>query len=99
MDAIINESFAAFTLIGFAIGGAEFVVLLVILLLLLGFSIATVLIVLAIVRASQKSGGSPSPSGRSSTESRLKELDALRASGAITDSEYEEKRSLILDDL
>ncbi len=85
-----------------ALGGPEIVVLL----LIVGFPIVIVFIIVAVVRASKKSGGPPPIAGgplpitrESTTQARLNELEALRTSGAITESEYEEKRGEILNDL
>ena len=58
-----------------------------------------VFIVLWIVPGIKKSGG-PSPlSGTPPTQARLEELDSLRDSGAITETEYAEKRRQILDEV
>ena len=93
----LGGDFAVSMLLGFVggLGGPEIVVLLVI----VGFPIAIVFIVLAVVRASKKTGGPPPIARENTTQARLNELEALRTSGAITESEHEEKRGKILNDL
>ena len=63
------------------------------------------LVIWFIVRASRRPGGVTSPaaappgaaSARPSAESRLQELAGLKSQGLITDSEYENRRSAILE--
>ena len=50
-------------------------------------------------RAPEPVPGSPPPPARRSTESRLAELEALRAAGAITGEEYAAKRAAIIDQI
>lgn len=99
--SILGGDFAVSMLLGFVggLGGPELAVLLVVLLVIVGFLIAIVFIILAVVRASKKPGGPPPIARENTTQARLNELEALRTSGAITESEYEEKRGEILTDL
>lgn len=52
-----------------------------------------------IAPGSAPAGSSPTPAGGGDVASRLATLDQLRGAGAITDEEYRDRRSKILDSL
>lgn len=83
---------AAGTALGFVggLGGPEILVLLIV----IGIPVGIVLLLRSMIRGSQKSYGV-----QKAARERLAELDLLRSSNSITDSEYAEKRQQILDEI
>lgn len=92
---MINDIPMTPSLLGFMLGGAEILVLLV----LVAVPVIVVLIVITVVRVSRGRGAPPPLDPPSSAQTRLAELESLRSSRAISESEYADKRRQILDEL
>ena len=81
------------------IGGPEIIMIL----LVLGIPVVIVVVVIAIVRASSSGNSQPPypmaapPPPLPSPQSRLMEIDSLKAEGLISEAEHEEKRRKILE--
>jgi hypothetical protein len=77
----------------------------IIVLFILAIPIVIGLIIWLVVRAARRPAATstvvPPPSAihRSSAESRLRELADLKAKGLVTDTEYEDQRATILQDV
>lgn len=74
----------------------------IILLAVIAIPVVTVFLIVVLVNRSNKPpaipGAPPPPIGQS-IEARLRDLDALRARGVVTDAEYAERRAAILGSL
>lgn len=74
----------------------------IILLAVISIPVVAVFLIVVLVNRSNKppaaTGAAPPPIGQS-IEARLRDLDALRARGVVTDAEYAERRAAILGSL
>ncbi len=73
--------------------GWHLLLIVAILVILFGVAIAVVVVVIAASRSAGRTTPAAAPS------SRLRELDALRSAGQISDEEYARKRQEIIDDV
>ncbi|MET0288821.1 MAG: SHOCT domain-containing protein [Pseudoxanthomonas sp.] len=70
--------------------------------MILGILVGSVLLIVWAVNRSNAKPGNPGvtpPPIEHSTEARLRDLDALRARGVVTEAEYAERRAAILQSL